>query len=371
MYWTTTNNSSGLVSELVEPKWKSSSVLPPWMKDYFEWHQEQRKLITEENWDTFKYFVQRCLVIDKQCGGTSDRLQSIPAKLRLAAKYKRILLIIWERPVKLEEFLVPPTTGLDWTAPDWLRANLQPYFKQLAVLSDAREWVIQKVFNSSEVMVDTMSAFGSDSGASWYNKQITDKEEADFDSVHHELWDVLFQPSPPVQALIDRQMEELKLEPMQYHALHIRAQYLSNEAGTPGLVENATNCAISSFGSPTLPLYVATDSKEATRKAIAYASNYTRQAVARFSDTAPLHMDRGADFMRYAKDLRDQPELYYDIFVDVYILSQARCITYGRGGYGRWASLLSSNSSCSMRYFQTRNRDYYFPMPQCSQPEAL
>jgi hypothetical protein len=182
-----------------------------------EWHQDQRKLITEETWDTHKYFVQRCLDIDKQCGGTSDRLQSLPAKLRLAAKFKRILLIIWERPVKHEEFLVPPPSGLDWTVPEWLHAKFQPYFNQSAIVTDTREWVITKPFKSSQPVVDTMSAFGIDSGASWYNKQITDKEDADFDEVYHELWGVLFQPSPPVQALIDQQMKELQLQPMQYH----------------------------------------------------------------------------------------------------------------------------------------------------------
>ena len=230
-------------------------------------------------------------------------------------------------------------------------------------MTDTREWVITKE-------VDTISAFGVDSGASCYNKQITDKEDADFDEVYHELWGVLFQPSPPVQVLVDQQMKELQLQPMQYHALHIRAQYLKNEAGTPGLVKNATNCALSSFGSPSLPLYVATDSIEAMSKAVKYASNYTNKVVARFSEKAPLHMDRGANFLgHFGKDVRDRPEAYYDTFVDLYLLSQARCITSGRGGYGRWASLLSANSSCSMSYF--RNRNYYFPLPQCIQPQAI
>jgi hypothetical protein len=39
--------------------------------------------------------------IDDECGGASDRLQSIPAMLVLANETRRILLIKWNRPTPL------------------------------------------------------------------------------------------------------------------------------------------------------------------------------------------------------------------------------------------------------------------------------
>jgi hypothetical protein len=59
--------------------------------------------------------------LDDHCGGTADRLKPFLFLLREAHVTKRILLIYWTRPAKLEEFLVPPRGGLDWRAPTWLQ----------------------------------------------------------------------------------------------------------------------------------------------------------------------------------------------------------------------------------------------------------
>jgi hypothetical protein len=52
--------------------------------------------------------------------GTADRLKPVPYAIRVAYQSKRILLIRWERPAKLEEFIVPPKGGFDWRVPDFL-----------------------------------------------------------------------------------------------------------------------------------------------------------------------------------------------------------------------------------------------------------
>jgi hypothetical protein len=44
------------------------------------------------------------------------------------------------------------------------------------------------------------------------------------------------------------------------------------------------------------------------------------------------------------------PSEYYDTFVDLYLLAMAKCVTYGVGGYGRWASYMSFNSTCAIRH---------------------
>ena len=54
----------------------------------------------------------------------------------------------------------------------------------------------------------------------------------------------------------------------------------------------------------------------------------------------PLHLDKAERI-----DKRE-PYEFYDTFVDLYLLGMSKCVTYNRGGYGQWASLISYNVSC-------------------------
>ena len=56
---------------------QNSTVLPQWMKQYFNWHNEQLLLLNETNWRDFKYYISRCLATDSPCGGASDRLHPL------------------------------------------------------------------------------------------------------------------------------------------------------------------------------------------------------------------------------------------------------------------------------------------------------
>jgi hypothetical protein len=95
--------------------------LPRWMKSYFDWHKHKRKTWTPDSWESERWMIMQCLAgHDRKCGGTADRLKPIPWALRVAYQTKRILLIRWTRPVKLEEFLVPPKGGMDWRVPEWM-----------------------------------------------------------------------------------------------------------------------------------------------------------------------------------------------------------------------------------------------------------
>jgi hypothetical protein len=360
------NETTATSAELYAPhstmlSWESSSILPQWIKEYIKWHQDQLLTLNEKNWDQYKYLMMRCLANDPACGGASDRLQSIPVKLRIAATSRRLLFIRWERPAKLEEFLIPPSMGFDWRLPDWLYTKLQPLLSPVTP-KQVRVNAFSKNCDSNQTLVDTIDAFGSDSGAWWYDAG-RKAQEADFATVYHEMWNLLLEPSPPVGALIVEQMNELQLQPMQYDALHLRMVFLRNEVHTSGLIENAMNCLLYSFGSPSIPLYVAADNAEAKIKATQYASTVTATpAVAHFSNQTTMHLDRGSNFRKNGPDMPHVVEPYYETFVDLYILSRARCIVYGRGSYGRWANLLSANTSCSVRYFV--HRAYKFP-PSC------
>jgi hypothetical protein len=120
--------------------------VPAWMNDYFSWHALNRKqILTPDDFYNFKYLVIRCLEQDKKCGGTADRLHGIPLYLLLAWQSNRMLLIQWDRPTRLEEFLVPPPGGLDWTTPESLRDLLNTTNFHFGVrTTDIIEYLFQK-----------------------------------------------------------------------------------------------------------------------------------------------------------------------------------------------------------------------------------
>jgi hypothetical protein len=103
--------------------WDTSGKIPYWMKHYFNWHKQARKQLTESNWKSQRFLIMQCLAgaqYPQPCGGSADRLKTLPWALRTAYRSRRILLIYWTKPAKLEEFLVPPKGGIDWRVPAFM-----------------------------------------------------------------------------------------------------------------------------------------------------------------------------------------------------------------------------------------------------------
>jgi hypothetical protein len=69
-----------------------------------------------------KFLIIRCLNQDR-CGGLSDRIKPLLMFIAVAAHTKRILLIRWERPYPLEEYLIP--NEINWTVPFYILEELQ------------------------------------------------------------------------------------------------------------------------------------------------------------------------------------------------------------------------------------------------------
>jgi hypothetical protein len=88
--------------------------LPKWIIEYVQWHQEMRaKFPGDElftNPDAPKLLVRTCLGM---CGGLHDRLGQLPWDIYLAMRLNRVLLIAWQRPRSLENFLLPPVQLVD------------------------------------------------------------------------------------------------------------------------------------------------------------------------------------------------------------------------------------------------------------------
>jgi hypothetical protein len=342
--------------------WDSSTVLPRWMKEYFAWHRDQLARLSPLHWNNatqFRYLIMRCLAVDDRCGGTSDRIQSVPYAILLANATRRILFITWEKPHPLEEFLVPPAGGMNWTVPDWLLSRL--------TLSATPESKIIRGSGTSYLakhgdLVVQMRHQSHDHGAKYYeNSQPPGAPR--FEQVYREVWSVVFEPSPAVAALIERIRRQIGLggtggESSSYASVHVRANYQKQDANADARVRNAINCA--SALQPGATIYLATDSRNVTLAGLRYGKAVGGTVVARIhpeSDNGdPLHLDRGSNFLSASgADLEGRPPSdFYDTFVDLYLLAGGQCTAVGVGGYGRWANAISPNSSCVVDH--TRNK---------------
>jgi hypothetical protein len=325
--------------------WSNSTVLPTWMKDYMSWHKEQRSLITPDNWRQFNFLIMRCLEKDKICGGTSDRIASVPLFLRLAHENKRILLIYWERPAPLESFLQPPPGGLDWRLPDWMARQIT-FGKKPLFWSTFQSRLIK--YKRDPIADAVHQSF--DHGQIYYDEHL-EAGEAPFQQVYHDVWKTMFTPAPAVASLIEKEMQTSGLATNDYVAAHVRAKYMKNNELNANAVQNAINCA-SHLGKGQ-PIYIASDSQTVVQAAMNYGNKIGARVVARNDSSEPLHIDRST-FLEAGHDdwMNKTSADYYSIFVDLYVLANAKCSSVGVGGYGKWASMIGQDSSCYIRHTQ-------------------
>lgn len=325
----------------------TESNIPDWLKEYIAWHRHQRKDLTLQNWnkDNRKYLIMQCLESDNRCGGTADRLKPIPTLLLLAHQFQRILLIRWERPCKLDEFLQPTPTGLDWRVPDWLA----PHLGSMPIGATTRKLRFHlKTNHGNDVVV--RSRYQSDNGGADYYNEVFNSTigGGTFADIYHNVWHTIFQPVPPLQQRIDDAMQSLSLHPGEYAAAHLRALYAVSSR-PPRLIRNAAlnavNCA--SQLRPGGPIFFAADSKLAVEIVQQYAESHSKSIVAANRKEEPLHLEKANHTFRQASE-------YYDTFVDLYLLGSSRCLAYNVGGFGTWALFMGYNSSCSVEH-ATRN----------------
>lgn len=323
--------------------------IPPWMKDYFVWHHEQRLQLNSSNWSSKRFLIMRCLWVDRRCGGAADRLLSVPFAILVAAQSQRILLIKWERPAPLEFYIVPPSGGMDWRLPECMASELK-----LNPTPMMRRYPHAELALRHNFAVVDMRDQSPDHGLEYYNKQ---QKEGDptYDEVFHHVWQILFEPSVNVQARLDNDMQTLGLVRNSYTAVHIRSTYSRSidRSTNRRYLENAINCAARLAPEKHERIYIAADSVNASSIALDYAKFHARDAVVRRGNSSPLHIDRGTDYLSTSRNSRRDPvehppEAYLDTFTDLYLLAYSRCLAYTFGGYGRWANAISDNASCTI-----------------------
>jgi hypothetical protein len=338
--------------------WDVSLVIPPWMKRYFAWHEKQRSSLTSENWRSKRYLVLRCLSTDAKCGGASDRLNALPYLLMLANQTNRLFFMTWSRPAPLEEFLVPPKGGLNWSIPS--AVDFSPYLigrrniRGRAKSSTNETGIIAHKGNAYWANTDLFFVEARMAGAppkSTYDDCRESTDEAPFERVFRDVWQILFEPSPNLVAIIGSTQRRLGLTEGLYVSAHVRAQYKINANDNTAIVRNAIHCASTLY--PGAPVFVGSDSTQVANYAVQYGKTVLNHSVfARMQEGVTLHIDRGKSFLSHADaDWNEYPaSAYFDTFVDMYLLSGAKCVTYGIGGYGYWTSMMSGNVSCSMRH---------------------
>jgi hypothetical protein len=323
--------------------------LPTWLQDYIIWHNQVRSTLAAENYSSHRFLIMTCLACDDRCGGTADRLVPIPLMLFVAHQTKRLLLIYWERPAPLEDFLSP--TLLDWRLPSFLKSKIHCH-NDTSVLGTVD--LIVEHAQSEERIVSTRCQ-SANYGAQYYNEQQMLRNTSDtlFDLIFRDVWRSMFQPSPMIRTLVEDALEKLHLFPNEYAAAHLRGLYGQHNRSQRVLdawTRSAVNCA--SQIRPGGPIYFASDSAYATQTAQEYGEFrggngivvVTRPTNTNTNPQQPLHLDKGAS---------SNASSYYDTFVDLYLLSMSQCLVYSKGGFGKWGSLLSFNYSCGYRFLSS------------------
>lgn len=328
--------------------WDDSQRLPIWMKDYFTWHREQRKLITEGNWQKFKYVVMVCLRNSPRCGGTADRLRPVPLLVRVAAETKRILLIKWENPAPLEAFLLPPMGGVDWRTPEWMVHDMRANGVSASTVAK----LVEVAGGGETVVMAHIQAH--DHGSDYYNSQgeINGDGSGAFRLHYRDCWYSMFTPVPEIAGIVEDELENMNLVPGEFAYAHLRSLYgieLEETGREQALVQNWTRNALNCVSNlrPGGPFLFSSDSSYAKEVALEYGRERNVKVVARLDNgTEPLHMDLASNWENR------RPSEYYPIFIDLYLMSLGKCFAYNMGGFAKWGNLISGkNFTCNVRHW--------------------
>jgi hypothetical protein len=378
-----------------------SQNLPRWMRDYMLWHRQRRQELVlhhksskeEDAWKEQPLLIVRCLEHDR-CGGTSDRLKSLPIFVLLAAKTNRLLLLRWTRPFRLEEFL-RPGPALNLSVPVELERLLNndsernnnnnvPYFegkhvqKLIAAASSSDHWLVEGniQYSGGKLYTNLVVPHQQSKGLP--------VEDWDYTAYYHDFFPSVFVPAPTIQTLWQNFQRDWNLIPNQYTVAHYRAKYPNEpylESGKNAsileeTIVNAVHCAAaagrgtssalsSSSSSSPVTVYVASDTALALELAQRYFSNdnnNTIRVVSHLNLLSPTttttynhsSSSSGGGVLEDPPHLnfaqKQNPDAFFSIFIDLWAMSQSRCVSFGAGGFGRFGSLVSHNMSCRVAH---------------------
>lgn len=361
------------VASRFEPttNYKQSETLPQWMKDYFDWHRTETLKINSCNYDKYRFLTMRCSNAERKCGGVADRLKSLPYYIAAAAKTKRIFMIRWQRPAKLEEFLLP--NEINWSMPDWFYEKLDNFNKEHIMIKyafNAKKIALYLHRHKDKIMHEGLLQDFYGGSAHYYKwdsdldkNKTFDKEYADklqdmagwpqYEIIFRDLFYTLFEPTPPIAKLVKEKLISANLVPGQFSTSQYRAFYaiehekhVRTDMELAQKARNALNCA--SFMQPGDPVFFASDSQYAVRFAREMSETTDRKIVIFDDEKEAIHLDKRDQWK--SGNLSD----FFPTFVDLLIMGEARCMSHGIGGFGRFANMLSIDPSCVIRHDNQR-----------------
>ena len=394
-----TNSSSRVVvaSRSSFMSWNSSSAsIPTWMKDYIQWHTKTRQglLSNPDIWkshdnDRPKLLILQCTSANVKCGGLADRIKPLPLVILGASLTKRLLFIRWkDRPAKLEEFLQPPIHQelyLDWRLPEWLDdefgIDYEGYSRRHIINVKPFMGMLQR---SSDKDVVTATMQWWDGGEQAYKDTLKlSKNDDEFQRIYHDLFRVCFEPTPPIQQQLQHIYTTTELgddhgNPRDYAVAHYRAlwwedQNVPSEEEQAATARNAVDCA-SRLGSKGRPIYFATDSLKAQKIIQEYATQKKTRPIVVVEHPQLVHLDRvklqkdapSATIDNIRNDEQDgnktkvditmktidSLEAVYPVFVDLYLMANGNCLSFGDGGFGKFALMLGQRYDCYFRHIK-------------------
>jgi hypothetical protein len=159
----------------------------------------------------------------------------------------------------------------------------------------------------------------------------------------------LFELSPPIAKLVHDKLKSANLVPGKFSTCQYRAFYgvenkklVVDEDVLTQKSRNALNCASSI--QPGDPIFFASDSQVAVRFARKMSETTDRKIVVFDEAKEALHLDK-----RYQWTSGNVSD-FYPTFVDLFIMAEAKCMSHGVGGFGRFANLLSIAPDCVIRH---------------------
>jgi len=355
------------------------------------------------------------------CGGLHDRLGSLPFDLYIANQTKRLLLYVWETPTSLETFLVPNL--LNWTldsrnrpdlrllletAPNLFTISTKAFAKSGGVWTQMPEAISRGMNHSVPMYVSFVIGHHSE-----YSFENALRKLQETDMIHTMptfgwIWHALFKPSPGRERYLEASRNAMNLTKGGYTAIHIRLHYptLMKEAkenglklkslddpekfkkygfdkGDSGIVFkgdgkkfavdiglHAVQCARKLTKGSAEPLYLMSDANylaaylgkhsgagsqkrlgskdpldKRVNKMLSKITIVTRHDIHKRNYHIDGHMGNATDF--------------FPVFADLYLGMEAQCITFGYGGFGRFARQLTNNTCYSQHQLFLNNSTWY------------
>lgn len=173
---------------------------------------------------------------------------------------------------------------------------------------------------------------------------------------YHELFRLLFTPSPALSERVTKTMKSLDLIPSEYSSVHLRVKYPhggvkeedftfeKHKSKIVGWANNAVNCAAELH--PNSTIYVSSDNNDTVGYLLEDSPFAKHYIDATEHKKHPLLLklvsrDYSCENEHVAFSSNKEADGFMSVFEDLVIMGMGRCVAHGVGGYGRLGAALS------------------------------